>query len=224
MCGLWRDTARFGARVGWLLAINACLYERNPDFDASAMVVSTSGTSASEMTDSSASADPKSSNSGSATSSTQDTSGAESETSVAQGTSGAGSGGGESPPCVDEDLGSEVGFVYQGTNSSQDDTWPSSCQFTNGPGGGADTLLSWSAPDAGTYRFRVETSEYATYDAVLSLLEDCGGPEFACNDDARGSTDPTLVRDLQQGESVILVVDTLFSYGASSFGVYVDAL
>ena len=61
----------------------------------------------------------------------------------------------------------------------------------------ADVSVEWTAPTAGDYEFRAESSA----DVFLYALDSCGGTEVACD------TEPTLIVTLGAGESIILVVD-----------------
>lgn len=85
-------------------------------------------------------------------------------------------------------------------------------------GGGAgtpDAAFRWTAPWAG--RFRIST-EGSAFDTALSIREGSCGREIMCNDDiARGNTQSALVVDVDDCETLTIVVD---GYGGSDFGNY----
>lgn len=50
----------------------------------------------------------------------------------------------------------------------------------------------------------------SSFDTVLSLLDDCGGSEFACDDDAPDTVGPSLIAvPITAGDTVVAVVDGL---------------
>ncbi len=102
--------------------------------------------------------------------------------------------------CVDEDLGTDVGDAVASGNSSAGDDYAISCAG----GGGADVVLTWTAPSAGSWTFDLSGS---SYDTALALVQpDCDGGELGCSDDAIGLTSMLTV-DLSAGEDVLVVVD-----------------
>jgi hypothetical protein len=102
--------------------------------------------------------------------------------------------------CVDDDLGNDVGDAIASGNSSAGDDYTISCAG----GGGADVVLSWTAPSAGSWTFDLSGS---SYDTALALVQpDCDGGELGCSDDAIGLTSMLTV-DLGAGEDVLVVVD-----------------
>jgi hypothetical protein len=102
--------------------------------------------------------------------------------------------------CVDEDLGEDVGDGIASGSSASGDDMPISCAR----GGGADVVLSWTAPSAGSWTFDLSGSDYDT--ALAVIQPDCDGAEVACNDDAIGLAS-MLTLDLAADEQVLLVVD-----------------
>src|SRR5690606_36706056 len=84
--------------------------------------------------------------------------------------------------CPTVDLGSAVGDgVLFGTNEQRPDGLATSCAGS----GGRDLSARWRAPRAGCFTISTDGS---TYDTVLALSATCGAPEYACNDDAQGTT------------------------------------
>jgi hypothetical protein len=111
--------------------------------------------------------------------------------------------------CPDQDLGNTVPQSTMGDNTGLVDDWVSSC----GDGGGEDAMYQFTAMAAGSYTFDTIGS---TFDTILTILDDCAGPEIDCNDDiAMGNTDSTVTVDLAAGQTVIIVVD---GYGAAVGG------
>ena len=70
-------------------------------------------------------------------------------------------------------------------------------------GPSSDLSVAFTAPADGEYVFDTVGS---TFDTVLSLLDDCGGSEIACNDDWV-NTRAQLLAPLVAGETVIVNVD-----------------
>jgi hypothetical protein len=109
------------------------------------------------------------------------------------------------PSCADVDLGSAVGFpVHVGdTRGLTDDA-----QTCEGDGMG-DISFLWTAPSSGRFRFDTCGSSYDT--ALSARMDDCGGAQIACNDDANacgnGSLQSRILLDLTAGQRVILIVD-----------------
>lgn len=101
--------------------------------------------------------------------------------------------------CVDENLGGALGNVATGSTPGQGNDFDPSCVGSNAP----DVQYVWTALVAGTYTFDTIGSGF---DTVLYALEDCVGPELACNDDTV-MTQSQIVVDLAAGQSVLIVVD-----------------
>ncbi|MEX1364625.1 MAG: hypothetical protein AB1Z98_15975 [Nannocystaceae bacterium] len=103
-----------------------------------------------------------------------------------------------------EDLGSTVpqsvlGISLEGLNDDLD----SVCSSTGGP----DRAYTFTAPAAGGYRFDTVGSA-ALADTVLAVLNDCGGPELSCNDDADVGLLSEIDIVMEAGETVTIVLDT----------------
>lgn len=101
--------------------------------------------------------------------------------------------------CVDENLGGALGNVATGSTVGQGNDFDPTCVGSNAP----DVQYVWTALVAGTYTFDTVGSGF---DTVLYALEDCVGPELACNDDTV-MTQSQIVVDLEAGQSVLIVVD-----------------
>jgi hypothetical protein len=102
--------------------------------------------------------------------------------------------------CVEQDLGGATGAgVAAGSTVGEDDTLPPSCV-----GGGADHVMSFTAPAAGNYTFDTAGSGY---DTALAIFGDCNpGSQLACNDDAIG-LQSSVGLALAAGQTVNVVVD-----------------
>ena len=120
--------------------------------------------------------------------------------------------------CAEADLGTELGAIASGDLTEFPYAYTAGCGVASGdqPAGGQnapDVFYTWTAPFAGTFTFDTLGSDF---DTLLAILDgDCGGDEFACNDDAfegdirtRSSVDV----DLAAGE---LVTIALSGWGSS---------
>jgi hypothetical protein len=102
-------------------------------------------------------------------------------------------------PCQDRDIGGAIGAaVAAGNTAIDDEDLDPSC----GLGNASDHVIRFAAPAAAQYTFDTFGS---AHDTVLSMWSDCDS-ELMCNDDAVG-LQSQLVRDLGQGEVVLLAVD-----------------
>ncbi len=79
--------------------------------------------------------------------------------------------------CQNADIGGPPASL-NGSTAGQADSFVSSC------GGGADYLVRFVAPAAGSYTFDLIGS---SYDTLLTVYSDCNGTEIACNDDFAGN-------------------------------------
>jgi hypothetical protein len=117
-----------------------------------------------------------------------------------QGVGGSCPGGGGGFACQDQDLGSAMGAaVASGNTALSDNDLNPSC----GAGDALDEVLRFVAPAAGQYTFSTAGS---TYDTILALFSDCA-TQLACNDDANGTLQSQLVRNMAAGEVVLILVD-----------------
>jgi hypothetical protein len=108
--------------------------------------------------------------------------------------------------CADENLGSALGSpVITGSTGGQGNDFDAGCIGQDA----ADVAYVWTALVGGTYTFDTLGS---SYDTVLSLREDCVGPELECNDDTVMLTSQVTL-DMVAGQSVLIVVD---GYGNST--------
>jgi uncharacterized protein YkwD len=113
---------------------------------------------------------------------------------------------GREPVECASDLGGHVPLRIEGSTVGRADGFGASrC----GVGGGAaieDAAFRWVAPRSARYRFSTEGSSINT---ILSVRRgSCGGPEIACNDDAReGVTHSAITLDLSECTMVTIVVD-----------------
>ena len=102
--------------------------------------------------------------------------------------------------CVDTDIDFTIGTpALFGDTTGEDDDLPLSCAG----GGGADTVVAFTAPVAATYVFDTVGSGY---DTALSLYDSCGSVELDCNDDTIGVTSE-LTFAMAEGQTVLVVVD-----------------
>jgi hypothetical protein len=108
--------------------------------------------------------------------------------------------------CADGNIGAGLGNpVATGSTVGQGNDFDAGCIGQDA----ADVALVWTALVGGTYTFDTLGS---SYDTVLSVREDCVGPELACNDDTFMLTSQ-VVLDLVAGQSVLVVID---GYGNSA--------
>jgi hypothetical protein len=108
--------------------------------------------------------------------------------------------------CAEENLGSALGSpVITGSTGGQGNDFDAGCIGQDA----ADVAYVWTALVGGTYTFDTLGS---SYDTVLSLREDCMGPELECNDDTVMVTSQVTL-DMVAGQSVLIVVD---GYGNST--------
>ena len=120
--------------------------------------------------------------------------------------------------CEGEGLGSDVPTQVQGSNVGADDDHQAPC----GGRGGRDVVYLWTAPAAGFYS--VDTLQ-SNYDTVLySFAGGCDGELLACNDDADGSLQSRIVLDLEQGQTVALVVDAFASDDVGNYVLSISEL
>ncbi|MDY0062727.1 MAG: hypothetical protein RBU45_23155, partial [Myxococcota bacterium] len=126
--------------------------------------------------------------------------------------------------CADFDLGMVVGpgvlFDATGNQASRSD---GSCsRFVN-----SERRYAWTAPADGIYLFTTADPPgnpdlfWGPADTVLYLLDDCDGPELACNNaTVAGGKASTVVRQLTRGRTVLLVVDTDLSGGEFQLSIH----
>ncbi|WP_438007899.1 MXAN_6577-like cysteine-rich protein [Sorangium sp. So ce321] len=105
------------------------------------------------------------------------------------------------PPCPAIELGSTVPQTVTGTTEGAVDLMTPSC----GSSGGAEATYSFTAPAAGTYVFDTFGS---TFNTTLSARDgQCAGAALGCNTDAGGTTQSRLTLELDEGQTIILIVD-----------------
>lgn len=105
--------------------------------------------------------------------------------------------------CPDEDLGSmAVPFTVNGNTAGGTNTSLGTC----GGLGANDYAYTWTAPNAGTYRF---TTEGSSFDTLVYLRDgsDCSGPELNCNTGTVTSTAGAAWATLVAGQTVNIFVD-----------------
>jgi hypothetical protein len=115
--------------------------------------------------------------------------------------------------CPDDDIGNTVPQTVMGDNTGLGDDWEPSCAP-----GGEDAMYEFTAPAAGNYTFDTIGS---AGDTLLAVIQDCAGPELACNDDFGGLLTSSVTVPLAAGESVIIVVDG-FGGGTGPFVLNID--
>ncbi|WP_437590703.1 MXAN_6577-like cysteine-rich protein [Sorangium sp. So ce1000] len=105
------------------------------------------------------------------------------------------------PPCPLIDLGSTAPQTVTGTTADAVDILRPSC----GAAGAGEVTYSFTAPVAGTYLVDTFGSSFNT---VLSALDgSCTGAALACNNDAAGSEQSRLTLELDEGQTVLLLVE-----------------
>ena len=128
--------------------------------------------------------------------------------------------------CVATDLGDVTGAaVATGLNGGFGNSFAPSCSIA--ATGGEEVILSWEAPQSGTYRFTTENSDY---DTVLYFLDSCVGDEIedACNDDEdflNGVYTTRLEMDLlEEINSLSLSMDTMKMHWVHMFLTFILSL
>ena len=151
-------------------------------------------------------------------------SGSSEDTEATSGSTAPGSGGGSTtadPPsatggpagdggpasCTAVGLGSLVPVGFSGSLSQEDanDFEPETGCATSG--GGFDVTIEWTAPRSGTYAVDTLGSHI---DTVLYVLQGCGGPQLACNDDIDFDNHvqaSAVELVLEAGQTIVIVVD-----------------
>jgi len=103
--------------------------------------------------------------------------------------------------CDGDDIGSLVGFgVALGTTAGAGDDQELSCDGTPGE----DVVLFWTAPATQTFTLDTTGSDF---DTVLAVLDDCGGSELACNDQAFFSNQSSVTLDAVAGTTYAIVIE-----------------
>lgn len=120
-----------------------------------------------------------------------------------------------------EDVGGWIPQRMEGTTLGGEDGYAGS---VCGVGGGVaveDAAFRFTAPRTGFYRFSTEGS---AFDTILSVRRgSCAGREITCNDDAvDGVTHSALTLELEECETVTLVVDGYDATGIGDFALSVD--
>lgn len=158
---------------------------------------------------------------GETTSAVESTTSAEGSTSTSVGSTGTGSGAvaesGEvtesgaaastdvpelDTRCVEVDLGGALGMVDARNYSQEDDDFSPSCADEKG----VDVVYLFVAPVAGEFRF--EARGPLTAKISVALWESCSGSELGCGDNFIDPFRARLIRQLDQGEPVIVAVDS----------------
>ena len=107
-------------------------------------------------------------------------------------------------------------YTYNGNNRRNDSALQGSCG-----GAGREVYHAFVSPEHAALTISTARPE-TTFDTVLYAIADCAalgdpGNERACNDDFEGTPSRIELREVQQGETVLLVVD---GYGSDSVGEY----
>jgi hypothetical protein len=123
------------------------------------------------------------------------------------------------PTCPDEDLGDDLPTTHSGSTVGAGDDYASCGGIGSG---GEDVSFVWTAPSSGLYQFDTFGS---SFDTILTLAETCDEAfvgDALCNDDAGGTLQSALFYGLDEGESVVVVVD---GYGESgNYTLNIDAV
>lgn len=106
----------------------------------------------------------------------------------------------DAPACIDVELGSELGSVDVRTLAGRGDEFSPSCASNTGP----DVAYWWTAPVPGEYDF---TATGAMFTSVTIQLLDACDSELRCGEGLVNLWSASLRHSLEQGESVIIVVD-----------------
>ncbi|XXX77987.1 MXAN_6577-like cysteine-rich protein [Sorangium sp. So ce134] len=105
------------------------------------------------------------------------------------------------PPCPLIDLGSTAPQTVTGTTAEAVDILRPTC----GGAGGREVTYSFTAPSDGTYIIDTFGSSFNT--TLAALNGTCGGTTIACSADAAGSQQSRLTLDLEEGQTIILLLD-----------------
>lgn len=111
--------------------------------------------------------------------------------------------------CPDDVLSGSLPIATSGTTSGAS-ALSGSCGYASDLS--PEQTFSYTASSTGDVTFSTQDS---SFDTVLYILDDCGGYEIACSDDAVGSTSEVLL-PMTSGQTVIVVID---GYGGES-GAY----
>lgn len=108
---------------------------------------------------------------------------------------------GETPPCFDESwAGDEFPTFFFFDTTEFDDQVDASCTSA----ATREWRLRFTAPWAGTFRFRTHGSDFDT--VLYAHPGECGEPELACNDNFNGLAS-RLKLDLEAGETITVTVE-----------------
>lgn len=102
--------------------------------------------------------------------------------------------------CVEVELGGELGMVDTRNLSQEDDDLSPSCD----EGDGNDVVYLFTAPLDGEYRFHARGQ---LSNVTVSLWASCSGSELDCGESTFDPFSSTVLRTLDQGEPVVVVVD-----------------
>lgn len=103
--------------------------------------------------------------------------------------------------CPEEELSGPLPIVVQGSTFGLGDEFTGNCNENEA----SDLTYGFTAPAAGLYTF---TTSGSSYDALIYVLDGCGGAELACNDDAPYlGTEAEVQVQLAAGQEVTVVVD-----------------
>ncbi|WP_437968451.1 MXAN_6577-like cysteine-rich protein [Sorangium sp. So ce260] len=105
------------------------------------------------------------------------------------------------PPCPLIDLGSTAPQTVTGTTVEAVDILRPTC----GTAGGREVTYSFTAPEAGTYIVDTFGSNFNT--TLAALDGTCAGRTIACNIDAAGGKQSRLTLNLEEEQTVVLLVD-----------------
>jgi hypothetical protein len=113
------------------------------------------------------------------------------------------------PTCPDEDLENDLPIEQSGSTVGAGDSY-ASC---GGIGeGGEDISFMWTAPSDGLFRFDTFGSDFDTILTVAETCDDAFADNAICNDDAGNSLQSAVFYGLDEGQSVVIIVD---GYGVS---------
>jgi len=127
------------------------------------------------------------------------------------GVGGTGGSGGSVPPleCSGQPVveldGATSPAIYEGV-LGEADSWVATC--TPEDSVGYDVVVHFTAGEAGFYRF---STDGTSFDTLLSARTDCedGFTEIACNDDRGASKQSQISMQLEAGQQVFVLVDSV---------------
>jgi hypothetical protein len=122
------------------------------------------------------------------------------------------------PSCPAEVVAASPALVT-GNTAGQPNYYDATCGFDPGV---SDTTVEFTAPSAGDYAF-VLTPTGTDYDAVLSVIDGCGGAELGCDDVVSNGGEVVIVT-MAAGQTAVAVVDGWTGSAVGNFELSIDVV